>query len=196
MVHVNQKIGYVDLSGKLVIPPAYHQANDFVDGTAIVEGRQGAEVIDRSGKRIGKDQLLFAGRTLDGKLLVRTRQELWGLMSPGGSYEVAPAWKFGASAFGYYVFGNDEQSRGKQDKVGRLMGPGLDRTLTKSDIESFDPKTPATQQLLSALARSLTLSINHKIALRISKLDLGKPSPTGTFYLQSASGKRTREFSF
>ncbi|WP_426984161.1 WG repeat-containing protein [Brevibacillus borstelensis] len=61
--------GYLDLSGTEIIPPVYMSANDFQDGRALVQVREGEfALIDRSGKALHSYQHPYVGPPGDGLL--------------------------------------------------------------------------------------------------------------------------------
>ena len=51
-VVINEKWGYIDRSGKMVIPAKYDDAGSFTDGRASVELNGRTFTIDRSGREI------------------------------------------------------------------------------------------------------------------------------------------------
>lgn len=74
MVQINDKWGFIDHAGKLVIPARYDSAADFAQGAALVSTAQDIFFIDPTGRRLDGRTQVLADPALDGtEELVRGR---------------------------------------------------------------------------------------------------------------------------
>lgn len=110
VVIVNDKCGYIDRTGNIVIEPRFHGADQFSEGLASVavsDNGYAQGYIDETGKIVIKPQFDIAGRFSEGVAPVgfeESRTDLfglayrWGYIDQAGRYLVEPKY---SSAFGF-----------------------------------------------------------------------------------------------
>lgn len=85
------RVGYIDLSGKLVIDSVFNQGTLFVEGKASVQvkgGRSG--VIDANGNFVIQPDLWNWCRFRDGIAPLATKEGKWGVIDQTGKFVVQP----------------------------------------------------------------------------------------------------------
>gem|GEM_PF-1049958 len=115
----NGLFGFIDKSGAVVIEPrfkAVHWDGFYPCGVAIVQEKQHYVLIDKSGKRVGKNRFsdVFLGYSFDHTLFCVRERRKWGFVNFRGDYESKP--RFESKA----VFINGlAQVRSRRTIVGR-----------------------------------------------------------------------------
>lgn len=129
------KYGYVDESGKRVIPPRYDFASDFSDGLAIVglsdkEGRMTYQLIDKRGKvhcPVRLQNCDLTGTLMDGRLAYKDRMNRrCALLERDGETALTFSEKIKEilpSPYGVTLF-LDENGVGLADEKGTVVIPG------------------------------------------------------------------------
>src|SRR5688572_2159759 len=76
--------GYIDTTGKYVLPPIYDYAHDFMQGLAKVYKRSGSVYINTKGKELfhGIEEIEYSPDTL---LICRTKSGAYGVLDRNGS---------------------------------------------------------------------------------------------------------------
>lgn len=88
-VSANGKWGYVDLSGKVAIPPQFDSAAPFVRGLALVGIGNLFGFIDTTGRYVINPQFSYAGDFSDGLALAQEGGS-WGFVDRAGHWAIAP----------------------------------------------------------------------------------------------------------
>ena len=87
-VELNDKYGFVDKTGKEVIPPKYVQVGDFHEGPAVVELNDQYGFVDKTGKEVVPPKYDYIGDFREGLAPVKLNDK-WGFIDVTGK-EVVP----------------------------------------------------------------------------------------------------------
>ncbi len=102
VVKKNDKSGFVDKNGKVVIQLKYNGASDFNGGLATVYDNQGVKIIDKAGKLIAtKPQYTEATGFYNGLAAVKGKNGKWGFIDKTGKEIIKPQY------FSAYRFDKD-----------------------------------------------------------------------------------------
>ena len=215
MVSRNKKIGFMDKSGREVIPPLYDSAIAFYDGLAAVQ--QGAfwGYVDLSGKLVIPYEFGSVEGHVAGRAIVKTGDQTLVIDKAGKAVNKAPlsyAGRAGKNQFlvrttegrwglmdaggsmvipaewdrGVSAFGFFLFSAGdEKDGKAQIFGPGV-------NLKGTDAEMKAKHLNPESLFKSLRIPIGHKLFLRISELN--QKADRIAIYLESASGNRTPDF--
>src|SRR5262245_46332508 len=135
VVIVNDKRGYIDRTGRIVIKPQFDGASDFSEGLAVISTsengyRQG--YIDETGRIVIRPEFNRATDFSEGLAAVGYGEfqlhgggdHRWGFIDKSGSLVISPQfYDAGAFSEGLCVVGNREGKKGYIDKKGRLVIP-------------------------------------------------------------------------
>ena len=88
-VPVAGKYGYIDKSGKVVIPPQFALANPFSDGLASVKAQDKWGFINAEGKYVIEPRFIDVGNFSEGLAAVKERDK-YGVINTEGKYAVEP----------------------------------------------------------------------------------------------------------
>jgi len=91
-VRKDDRHGFIDLDGNIVIPLQFDYARPFAEGLAAVSRDRLFGFIDRTGKLAIPFRFDYAAWFQEGVAAVRVG-ELWGFVRPDGQYAVAPIFK-------------------------------------------------------------------------------------------------------
>lgn len=135
VVIVNDKRGFIDRSGKVVIKPQWSGANDFSEGLAVVavdSPRYKEGYIDATGKLVIEAKFDEAGDFEDGLALVGVGEfglhdsgdHKFGFIDKNGNWVIAPTYRtmYGFSE-GLAAVMNDDGKWGFVDKSGKVVIP-------------------------------------------------------------------------
>src|SRR5438874_3254010 len=87
----SKAFGYIDASGKFVIPARFVQAYGFHDGIATARTCAGWGYIDKSGKFVIAPQFpSSAGQFSEGLAEVEASQKKWGFINMKGKFVISP----------------------------------------------------------------------------------------------------------
>jgi hypothetical protein len=94
-IHYGKKWGYINRSGKTVIPPQFDDEGDFFNARAKVQmdGKWG--YIDETGRMVVKPQFDNAGDFWESLAPVQSGRK-WGFIAPSGTFVVAPTFQAAA----------------------------------------------------------------------------------------------------
>ena len=86
-----QKIGYIDRTGKFVIPPQFDEGNHFSEGLALVKKGNQWSFIEKSGKQVIVIEAAEVGDFSEGLARIR-RGNVWGFINKKGEIAIKPRW--------------------------------------------------------------------------------------------------------
>lgn len=124
------KWGYVDDEGNVVIEPKYDEAGPFSEGIAIVKSEKKEETIylaiDKKGKevfRLKKDLTLESAEYSHGLLIARNADDQWGFLNNKGEFTKVggKVKRIGEYNSDYYAFMNEEYLWGVMDMKGEVL---------------------------------------------------------------------------
>src|SRR5262245_46752183 len=135
VVIVDDKRGYIDRNGRIVIQPQFEGASDFSEGLAVIAtSKNGYKegYIDETGSIVIRPRFDRATDFSEGLAAVGFGEfqlhggedHLWGFIDKSGSLVISPQFQ-DAAAFseGLCVVGNSEEKKGYIDEKGRLVIP-------------------------------------------------------------------------
>lgn len=93
LVQQNGKYGYIDKTGRLVIPPQFDYALDFSEDLAPVTTNDGWGYIDKSGKYIITTQCVWVSYFSEGLAVVELGDK-FGYINKSGKYIVTPQFEW------------------------------------------------------------------------------------------------------
>lgn len=91
-IYLNDKYGFIDLTGKEVVPPIYDYAYSFSEGIAAVYQNGKFGFIDKSGKEIVKPKYEEVGFMQNGRAAVRLNGK-WGFIDATGNEVIKPEYE-------------------------------------------------------------------------------------------------------
>lgn len=100
-VKQNEKWGYIDSKGQLVIPPDYEEARFFWDGFAKVKKNGKYGYIDRSGSIVIPCQYQDSGYFAEGMAPVKV-EDKWGFIDTSDNFVIPPIYE---DTYGFYEEG-------------------------------------------------------------------------------------------
>jgi hypothetical protein len=90
-VTVANKYGYIDRSGKMVIPPQYDDVGPFSEGLAYVESKENQGFIDKTGKMVIKGEEFVEARGFsEGLAAARGKIGTYGFIDKTGHFVIPP----------------------------------------------------------------------------------------------------------
>jgi hypothetical protein len=122
-----ENYGFIDETGKIVIPPRFKGAHGFSEGLALVETETSPGFIDRRGEMVIKleDRISFGFK--EGFAAVRTRQMGWGFIDRNGKFISEDRYLHVASfseGLAAVAIGRGQQARyGFINKEGKMVIP-------------------------------------------------------------------------
>jgi hypothetical protein len=122
----NDKLGYIDRTGKIVIPAKFGRANNFSEGLAAVEIGAKWGFIDRTGKIVVPARFEYVYNFSDGLAAVEVDRK-WGFIDPTGKI-VIPANLEGSGSFknglAYITIPITGRDPFTIDKTGKVVATG------------------------------------------------------------------------
>jgi hypothetical protein len=169
----NGKDGYLDRTGKQIIPCRFDYAQPFSEGLAAVSVGCKDGYIDRSGKMVIPPQLKEAGSFSEGSAIIRLNDKEWGYIDTSGKlvingeeFSLAREFSEGLAA----VTGKNDKY-GFIDKTGKfVIPPQYDR------VGDFSEGLAAVQKFGESWPGNLAY-INKKGAIVIHSMSTDRNSP-------------------
>jgi hypothetical protein len=98
-VLVDQKFGYIDTSGKIMIKPRFYAAQNFSEGLAVVRENGLYGFIDEEGKYIIQAQYEYATSFSNNRAQVWNEGKSWFINTKNEKNFLVPSWAFSVSSF-------------------------------------------------------------------------------------------------
>lgn len=119
-VKIDQKYGYIDNSGKLIIEPRFNFASDFSEDLAIVSVKNKYGYINKKGETVIYPQYEKADRFSEGLAPVQLNGK-WGYLNKSGVLVIDPQFKSAKSFNNSLAFVEISNKYGYIDKTGKFI---------------------------------------------------------------------------
>ena len=158
-VKLNEKYGYINMEGELIIPLMYKDANTFSSGYAVVEDFDESFLIINSDNNISaKINCDKAGRTLHEGMLTINRGGKWGIVDNTGKVVLKPQYsKIEWNENGYFLLTD------KRNRIGLynpnttiLVKPNYEKILPLSEDHFLCEKSGRIELIDAHTGRKLT----------------------------------------
>jgi hypothetical protein len=120
VVKVNGKYGFIDHSGKMVIPPAYDKALAFSDGLSVVYVGMQCGFIDTAGKLVAQPQFDDCMPFAEGMAAVKSGNQ-WGYIDQSGTIAIKPQFENTITFREGMAFVEAGKVSGVIDKTGKML---------------------------------------------------------------------------
>lgn len=139
LVKKDGKYGYIDVTGKEVIPVKYRQAGEFSEGYAFTKSGNDEGYIDKNGKLVIKCVCQYGGVFSEGYAVIRT-QNGYGLMNTEGKMAISCKYDYLSTVSKGLIIAKIDEKIGLVDVKGQVIVPFEYESIVLEDDGTYSCK--------------------------------------------------------